>query len=52
MSKDSPEIASKDRWIWTNLMGDELAKKAPMTIVYTTEFDFYKKMAEESRDLY
>ena len=52
MSDDPPEVACKDRWIWTNLMGDELAKKVPPTIVYTVEFDFYLKMAKESKELY
>jgi hypothetical protein len=25
LSKDAPEVAKNDRWLWTNLMGDELA---------------------------
>ena len=24
LSKDAPEVAKNDRWLWTNLMGDEL----------------------------
>ena len=38
-------------WTFPNLMGDELAKKVPLTVVYTTEFDMYRKMAVELRDL-
>jgi len=52
LSKDEPEVMKNDRWIWTNLMGDELAKKVPPTIIYTLEFDFYRRMAEESAELY
>jgi hypothetical protein len=33
-------------------MGLELASKVPPTIVYTTEFDFFRKIAEEACFLY
>jgi len=38
-------------WTFPNLMGDELAKKSPLTVIYTTEFDMYRKSAVELRDL-
>lgn len=33
-------------------MSEELAAKVPPTIVYSTEFDFFRKMAEEACYLY
>ena len=33
-------------------MGDNLASKVPPVVIYSTEFDFYLKCAEESADLY
>ena len=42
----------EDRWIFPNLMGDDLAKKVPKVIVRTTEYCFFNYMAREARDLY
>ena len=33
-------------------MGDDLASKVPPVVIYTNEFDFYRKCAEESAELY
>ena len=52
MVSGDPDGGKNDPTIWTNLMGDTLAKKVPPTIIYTLEFDFYRRMAEESAELY
>jgi acetyl esterase/lipase len=38
--------------IFSNEMGLELASQVPPTLVYTTEFDFFRKMGEEACTLY
>jgi acetyl esterase/lipase len=38
--------------IFSNEMGLELASQVPPTIIYTTEFDFFRKMGEEACSLY
>jgi len=43
---------AEKRYVWPNLMGDELAKKVPPVILLTTEFDFYRTGAEEAAQLY
>ena len=43
--------AVEDRYLFPNLMGDELAKKAPYTIVYTSEFDYFKQNGDQTADL-
>ena len=43
---------TEKRYVWPNLMGDELAKKVPPVILLTTEFDFYRTGAEEAAKLY
>ena len=35
------ENQKNDPYIFPNLMGDEIAAKMPMSIVFSTEFDFY-----------
>jgi hypothetical protein len=38
---ESLEGAKVDRYVFPNIMGDELALKVPPTIIYTTEFSWY-----------
>ena len=46
-----PENQKKDPYIFPNLMGDEIAAKMPMSIVFSTEFDFYLGGSLELADL-
>jgi hypothetical protein len=48
---DQSEIVNEPL-IFPNEMSLELAAKVPPTIVYSTEFDFFRKMAEEACYLY
>ena len=45
LAKDDLSIAAKDRYVFPNEMGDELAAKVPHVVVYTGEFDFYRRGA-------
>ena len=45
LSAEDEVAQKKDRWIFPNLMGDEIAKKMPMSFVFTAEFDFFRKGA-------
>ena len=44
--------AKVDPVVFPNLMGDELAAKVPPVVMYTTEHDVYRRMAEEGAKLY
>ena len=43
--------APNDPWIYPNLMDESLVAKLPPAIIYTTEFDMFRRNAEETRDL-
>ena len=43
---------AEKRYLYPNCMSDEMAKMVPPVIVYTTEFDLYRRGAEEAAELY
>ena len=56
MMKGVYKMLAKDgaaaHYVSPNLMSDELAQKVPRVVVLTTEFDMYRRCAENARDLY
>lgn len=46
LAKDK-DSQKNDKDIFPNLMGDELASKMPPTVVFTSEFDFFRIGSEE-----
>ena len=46
------EETANNPYVFSNEMGLELAAKVPPTIIFSTEYDFYRKMAEEACYLY
>ena len=42
----------KDVYLFPNIMSDALAARVPPVVLVTGEFDFYRHMTREARDLY
>ena len=52
ITKDSLDVALKDPYVFPNVMSDEMASKVPPVVVYTAEFDFYRRASQHAADLY
>jgi len=50
--KTTDEERRKDRYLLPNKMGDKLASKVPPVVIVTSEFDFFRHMSREARDIY
>jgi acetyl esterase/lipase len=50
--KKTTEEWAKDRYLFPNEMGDQLAAKVPPVVILTAEFDSFRYSSQEARDLY